>query len=39
MTPQIVVPNTSTEEKVAVTPDNNNSETETNWLNQVISNE
>jgi len=38
MTPQIVAANTSTGEKVAVTPDNN-SETETNWLNQVISNE
>jgi hypothetical protein len=37
-TPQVVAANTSTEEKVAVTPDNN-SETETNWLNQVISNE
>jgi CdvA-like protein len=39
MTPQIVASNTpAAEEKVAVTHDNN-SETETNWLNQVISNE
>ncbi|HET7391444.1 MAG TPA: CdvA-like protein [Nitrososphaeraceae archaeon] len=38
MIPQIVASNTPAEEKVAVTHDNN-SETETNWLNQVISNE
>jgi hypothetical protein len=38
MMPQIVASNTPAEEKVAVTHDNN-SETETNWLNQVISNE
>ncbi|HZA08373.1 MAG TPA: CdvA-like protein [Nitrososphaeraceae archaeon] len=38
ITPQIVASNTSAEEKVVVTRDNN-SETETNWLNQVISNE
>jgi hypothetical protein len=38
MMPQIVASNTPAEEKVAVTHDNN-PETETNWLNQVISNE
>jgi CdvA-like coiled-coil domain len=38
ITPQIVASNTSAEEKVVVTRDNN-SESETNWLNQVISNE
>jgi hypothetical protein len=38
MTPQIVASNTPAEEKVVVTRDNN-SETETNWLNQVISSE
>lgn len=39
MTPQSVAANANTEEKVVVTSDNNNSETEANWLNQVISNE